>query len=211
MQTWLNNRYRVIQTLGGVVNTISPAYQTPATLPPPLETIPAIRQTTHSPRPNSSIFLGSLIAGGLIGASTIIGLVLTKFTQSPTTNIISRVTPTDTVSPKVNPSITKNQITPIATVSSDDYAFLSRRLVSDTDLVNKTALELDIMRNSVFARRGRKFDTPGLQDYFNKQPWYRPQYSPDDFDKLNILSTTESQNVSYILQYQKQNNLLYFR
>jgi serine/threonine protein kinase len=323
---------QMLDALGGVVNTVAPAYQVPATLPSSPETIPVVPQTTHSPRPNNNIFLGSLIAGGLIGASTIIGLVLTRFTQSPTTNIISSVTPTDTASPKVNQSVTENQITPVATVSpkenqtgvssfyfiddtafsrnkqaeaneqiqrlqsqgysdagmfwipdypnlsgkdlfevyagkfsdrtacieslrrfgkqnpdsycafaskdanaspdrfyykqiassqsspsisatatGNDYAFLSQRLVNDRDLVNKTALELDIMRNSIFAKYGRKFDTPGLQDYFNKQSWYQPRYSSQDFDKLNLLSKTEMQNASYIIQYQKNNNLLYFR
>jgi serine/threonine protein kinase, bacterial len=67
------------------------------------------------------------------------------------------------------------------------------------------------MRNSIFAKYGRKFDTPGLQDYFNKQSWYQPRYSSQDFDKLNLLSKTEMQNASYIIQYQKNNNLLYFR
>jgi serine/threonine protein kinase, bacterial len=201
----------MLSALGGVVNTVAPAYQVPVTLVSPPETIPVIPQTTHSPRPNNSIFLGSLIAGGLIGASTIIGLVLTRFSQSPTTNIASDITPTNTTSPKANQSITQNQITPVVTASPNDYVFLSQRLVRDEDLANKTALELDIMRNSIFAKYGRKFDTPGLQDYFNKQSWYQPRYSSQEFDKLNLLSKTEIQNASYIIQYQKNNNLLYFR
>ncbi|MEH1844507.1 MAG: YARHG domain-containing protein [Nostoc sp.] len=31
----------------------------------------------------------------------------------------------------------------------------------------KDGFELDIMRNSIFASHGRRFDTPELQDHFN--------------------------------------------
>jgi serine/threonine protein kinase len=316
---------QMLDALGGVINTLPPAYQVPVALPLP-ETV----VVPH--RPNNNILIGGLVAGGLIGASTIIGLVLTNSSPSPTTNTISSVTPTETPTPQASQSRIKNQPTPIvinspqgnqtgetsfyfladtafspnkqteankqirllqtqgyggagmlwipdypnlsgkqllevyagkfshrascieslrsfgkqnpdsycvfaskdanaspdrfyykqlansssppvttpSTTENDSIVF-SQRLVNSGDLASKTALELDIMRNSIFARHGRKFNTPGLQDYFNKQSWYRPQYSPDEFDKLKILSSIESQNVSYILQYQKQNNLFYFR
>jgi serine/threonine protein kinase, bacterial len=325
---------QMLDALGGVINTLPPAYQVPVAL--------ALPETVVVPhRPNNNILIGGLVAGGLIGASTIIGLVLTNSSPSPTTNTISSVTPTNSPtsssvtptntptpsqsstpivinSPVINspqgnqtgetsfyfladtafspnkqaeankqirllqtqgyggagmlwipdyPNLSGKQllevyagkfsdrascieslrsfgkqnpdsycvfaskdanaspdrfyykqlansssppVTAPSTTENDSVVF-SQRLVNSGDLANKTALELDIMRNSIFARHGRKFNTPGLQDYFNKQSWYRPQYSPDEFDKLKILSSIESQNISYILQYQKQNNLFYFR
>lgn len=81
-----------------------------------------------------------------------------------------------------------------ATTAVSTYFWLSQRLVTDTDLDGKDGFELDIMRNSIFASHGRRFDTPALQDYFNKQPWYRPIYSPKAFT-LKLLSKLEQQNV----------------
>ena len=74
----------------------------------------------------------------------------------------------------------------------------------------KDGFELDIMRNSIFANHGRRFDTPELQDYFNKQPWYRPIYSPKVFPP-KLLSKLEQQNVEYISKYQDRYGLRYFK
>ncbi|BAZ43689.1 serine/threonine protein kinase [Chondrocystis sp. NIES-4102] len=89
------------------------------------------------------------------------------------------------------------------------YLFLSERKVTPADLINQTPWELDIMRNEIYARHGRKFNLIGLQQYFNKQPWYHPIYTPEQFDN-NLLSSLEKHNATVILNYQKQHNLLYF-
>ncbi|MCX5982065.1 MULTISPECIES: YARHG domain-containing protein [Nostocales] len=68
-----------------------------------------------------------------------------------------------------------------------NYFWISQRRVTEADLVGKDGYELDIMRNTVFAVKGRRFDTPGLQEYFNQQPWYNPRYSPKQFP-INLLS-----------------------
>src|SRR5262249_1143932 len=48
------------------------------------------------------------------------------------------------------------------------------RVVTDADLDGRSADELRLMRNTIFARAGRTFDDPALRDYFARQPWYRP-------------------------------------
>jgi hypothetical protein len=48
------------------------------------------------------------------------------------------------------------------------------RLVTEADLEGRSADELRLMRNTIFARAGRAFDDPALRDYFSRQPWYRP-------------------------------------
>lgn len=98
----------------------------------------------------------------------------------------------------------------VATTTIQDYSWLSQRLVTDSDLDTKDGFELDIMRNSIFARYGRRFNTPGLQKYFDNQPWYRPTYSPKNFPS-NLLSGIEQQNVEYISKYQDYNNRRYFK
>lgn len=93
--------------------------------------------------------------------------------------------------------------------STPKYLFLSERKVTQADLINKIPWELDIMRNEIYARHGRKFNTVDLQQYFNEQTWYYPIYSPEQFDN-NLLSLLEKDNATFILEYQEQHNLQYF-
>ena len=85
--------------------------------------------------------------------------------------------------------------------SSVKYLFLSERTISDHDVASKSAIELDVMRNEVFARYGRRFKEPELQSYFNTQPWYKPIYEPDQFPD-GLLTPTEQQNLEYIRDFQ---------
>ena len=52
------------------------------------------------------------------------------------------------------------------------------RLVTEADSHGRSADELRLMRNTIFARAGRTFDDPALRDYFSRQPWYRPAGGP---------------------------------
>ncbi|GBO54347.1 serine/threonine kinase [Pseudanabaena sp. lw0831] len=85
--------------------------------------------------------------------------------------------------------------------SSAKYLFLSERAISDSDVANKSAIELDVMRNEVFARYGRRFKDPELQSYFNMQPWYKAIYEPDKFPE-GLLTPTEQRNLEYIRDFQ---------
>jgi serine/threonine-protein kinase len=91
----------------------------------------------------------------------------------------------------------------------DDYSWLSFRRATDADLDNMDGYTLDVMRNSIFARHGRRFVNPGLQQYFDKQSWYIPKYSPQEFPS-NLLSDLERRNVEYISEYQNRTNKRFF-
>ncbi len=190
-------------------------------------------QNNHQNSPNG-ILLGSLIAGGLIGASVIISQVLSKPSQPiAETTISPTATPSNIASPLpetpvVSPSTVKSPIaipqvietpkfTPTSiskptyvTPTTNNYLWLSQRPVIDADLNDKNGVELDIMRNTIFAVHGRKFDTPGLQDYFNQQSWYTPKYSPKEFPS-KLLTKLEQQNVDYIARYQDKYNVRHFK
>ncbi|MEL7241736.1 MAG: YARHG domain-containing protein [Cyanobacteria bacterium J06573_2] len=90
-----------------------------------------------------------------------------------------------------------------------NYFWLSWRRATDADLESMDGFSLDIMRNSVFARHGRRFNNPGLQEYFDKQSWYNPKYSPEEFPS-NKLSDLERRNVEYIAEYQDRTNKRFF-
>lgn len=191
---YLNAR-EMLTALQTLSNPVAPAFvPTPAVIPVPsplsIENTIAVSpgndaQNSYQSNQNTArggIILASIIASGLIGASIIIGFAInTNTSPINTTN-----------------ATTKN------------YFWISQRRVTETDLVGKDGYELDIMRNTVFAVKGRRFDTPGLQEYFNQQSWYNPRYSPKQFP-MSLLSKLEQQNVEYIAKYQDRNNLRYFK
>jgi len=53
-----------------------------------------------------------------------------------------------------------------------------QRAVTDADLTGRSREELALMRNTIYARAGRRFKTPKLRDYFARQPWYHPAADP---------------------------------
>ena len=102
----------------------------------------------------------------------------------------------------LRPSTTlKNSVNINAISPTAKYLFLSERVIDERDLANKSALELDIMRNEIFARYGRGFKDAELQSYFKSQPWYKTRYEPDKFPE-DLLTPTELLNVQFISQFQ---------
>ena len=75
--------------------------------------------------------------------------------------------------------------------------------LTEKDLKNKTKTELNLLRNSFFAKYGRKFDVKWLKLYFKKQPWY---YENPNYDNW-YLTDFDIQNIKYIFQYEKQRKL----
>ena len=66
-----------------------------------------------------------------------------------------------------------------------------QQTIPDFVLAGKSARELRLMRNEIFARYGYIFNSPDLADYFKSQRWYEPTYSNvddqlTDIDKSNI-------------------------
>jgi hypothetical protein len=59
--------------------------------------------------------------------------------------------------------------------------------------------DLRVLRNEIYARRGRIFKDKELQKYFEAQAWYRP--NPDFKD--DMLSETESKNLAIIAEVEK--------
>jgi hypothetical protein len=59
--------------------------------------------------------------------------------------------------------------------------------------------DLRVLRNEIYARRGRVFKDAALQKYFAAQPWYQPK--PDFKD--NMLTETESKNLAIIKEVEE--------
>jgi serine/threonine protein kinase, bacterial len=174
-----------------VVKTAKPLPETTLLLP---STPTVVKGGNHK-----GLIVGALVVGRLIGSSAILGLAITnssKPTLQPTSSVLSSAI--STAPPVQNKREGK------------DYYWLSQRSVTDADMEGKDAFELDIMRNWIFAVHGRSFETPGLQEYFNNQSWYRSMYPPQRFPS-NLLSRLELQNIKLISDYQDRHNRRYFK
>lgn len=62
------------------------------------------------------------------------------------------------------------------------------------DLTSLSREELRRLRNAVYARHGRTFDSADLQRYFDSRPWYKPRYDYNESD----LTQTDRANIQLI-------------
>lgn len=67
-------------------------------------------------------------------------------------------------------------------------------------LTNVSIAHLRLLRNEVYARHGRPFQTPWLAEYFKQQPWYTSRNGYSD----NELSATERANLALITQREEE-------
>ncbi len=75
--------------------------------------------------------------------------------------------------------------------------------ISESDISWMDDTELMLARNEFYARRGRKFATKSIQDYFNRQGWYYGTINPDDFTS-EMFNRYEQANVDFIVAYEKK-------
>lgn len=77
---------------------------------------------------------------------------------------------------------------------------VSERLLNVAELQGKSSWELDVLRNEIYARHGRRFENRALQSYFDSQPWYHGTFAPDRF-REEWLTPTERANATLIREY----------
>jgi hypothetical protein len=87
-----------------------------------------------------------------------------------------------------------------AAVSPGDMEHFEKRLVTEEMLKGLSLNELRLLRNEVYARRGRAFRTEWLSQYFYSQPWYDPR---EDYTEPE-LSDTEKKNIETIVVYERK-------
>lgn len=78
------------------------------------------------------------------------------------------------------------------------YEYLREREMTYDDVKDKSAEELRLMRNYIFARRGYIFESEDLKEYFERFSWYVPLY----YDVTPRLSDIEKYNVNFIKEYE---------
>lgn len=87
-----------------------------------------------------------------------------------------------------------------AAISPGDMEHFEKREVTEAMLNGLGLHELRLLRNEVYARRGRQFRTEWLSQYFWSQPWYAPR---DDASEPE-LSALEKKNIETIVAYERK-------
>lgn len=87
--------------------------------------------------------------------------------------------------------------------SSDSYILpdSSSRELTIADISGLSHDQLELARNELYARHGRKFTNPTLQNYFNSQAWYTGTIEPEDFTD-DMLSDVEKSNIQFIKDHE---------
>ena len=75
--------------------------------------------------------------------------------------------------------------------------------LTSSDLAGLDANELELARNEIYARAGRRFNTDYIQDYFDDKWWYVGTIEPEDFTE-DMLNDVEKYNVNFIRNYEKK-------
>jgi hypothetical protein len=87
-----------------------------------------------------------------------------------------------------------------AAVSPGDMEHFEKRALSDEMLKGLSLHELRLLRNEIYARRGRQFRTEWLAQYFWSQPWYEAREDNSEPE----LSEVEKQNIETIVAYERR-------
>lgn len=87
----------------------------------------------------------------------------------------------------------------------DDYILpdSGTRKLTNSDLAGLDADELELARNEIYARAGRRFNTDYIQDYFDDKWWYVGTIEPEAFTE-DMLNDVEKYNVNFIRNYEKK-------
>ena len=87
-----------------------------------------------------------------------------------------------------------------AAISPGDMEHFESRPIAEAMLQGLSLHELRLLRNEIYARRGRQFRTEWLAQYFWSQPWYT---SRDDYAEPE-LTEVERKNVETIVAYERK-------
>lgn len=71
------------------------------------------------------------------------------------------------------------------------------RYLTESDISGLSLQQLNYAKNEIYARRGRKFDSVELQEYFGSKSWYRGTIEPSQFTK-DMLNDYEIKNADLL-------------
>ena len=94
------------------------------------------------------------------------------------------------------------------TSSADDNQYINRLInnlsevrLSEADLADLSRKDLEIMRNSIYARYGYRFNRADLLEYFSRYSWYSP--TTNDMESIyNRMNDNEKYNIEFIKKHE---------
>lgn len=123
-----------------------------------------------------------------------------KTTETPQTAAAPETT--SILSPTRVPQPTKVLSPTVSPVPEEpDYIIpdSSSRYLTEDELSGYTSQQLEIARNEIYARHGRKFVKQQLADYFNGKSWYKGTIDSKTFDSQpSVLNAYETANVQML-------------
>ena len=85
-------------------------------------------------------------------------------------------------------------------ISPGDMELFENKIITEQMLKGLSLHELRLLRNEIYARHGRAFRAPWLQQYFWSQPWYEQK---EDFQDEQV-SGSDKLNVETIVHYENR-------
>lgn len=101
-------------------------------------------------------------------------------------------------------------VIPDETIDISEYILFNSDsiMLTETDLEFLSDRELELARNEIYARHGRKFNTDYIQQYFDSKSWYKGTIDADKFDD-SVLNNIEKYNIEFIRNYEYERSLSY--
>ena len=78
---------------------------------------------------------------------------------------------------------------------------LSEVRLSEADLADLSNKDMEILRNSIYARYGYRFNRSDLLEYFSRYSWYSP--TTNDMESIyNRMNDLEKYNIEFIKKHE---------
>lgn len=121
--------------------------------------------------------------------------------------LLTREAPAPTSAPTPTPAPTPDASQEEEPSKTGDYFFpdSDSRYLTDEEVSQYSSSELELAKNEIYARHGRKFVTQRISDYFNSKSWYHGTIDPEVFDsQQDIFNEYELANISKIAWWEEQ-------
>ncbi len=139
-----------------------------------------------------------VIAGILTIAALYLFISSVLLLDNTVSESISGATPLPTTSPSASQSKTSEYVLP----DSD------KRYYSYDELNALSDEQLNFAHNEIYARHGRMFKDERYADHFAACSWYKPRYSPEEYDAMpNQLNQFEKANSDLMTQIRAERGI----
>ena len=144
----------------------------------------------YSETVKAEVVLGQEPESGYVTGDETVIIIISKGVDRPDT----------TVPPTTKGDKKKDKEKETTAPASGDYLLNNsdKRIIERSEVENMSEKQITYALNEIYARRGRKFSTPSLQEYFSSKSWYKGTISPSDFNE-GSLNQYEAANVQTIL------------